>query len=631
MAKDRETTDASGTSQSKRPPLNHFDSTDPQPSHYRAKTQKHIVGGGGRFHARVPSTKALHKHHAAPSTTKLNRRQGSLSPERAAAGPLVSSHRRATSSDLKLARDASSSSLKKNSSQTSLKRNRSQADVTKKSRSSANLMRSSSHSAVAKLKSTTGSKVHFNIGDDGQDDEQDDDEWQDASTSASPLLSRRGSTINGGVVSSPPANRANNTQPTAPFPHRADTGERPSMQSMQGANGLTLNLAREIVDHNQYLTSRILQRTSSPSAPPKMSTDNVLVHPSSSRPHSPDSILHEILTPSSTPHIATHLQTGSSGMAELTSRFLEHNSHDSGSGIPGVSFLTSAIHGGLSRAPVNGKTQAGAPRRPRSLGNLAQARDQVYEETREHEAAVGGAHLSDGERFDNGVPTAGNHRRPNGVYAIPRDMNRTQQKLNLQRASSTLETAHPHPGVGIGLAGVPVTARSLTGSSSYDSRDPRLAKLRERIGMEYLVVRRFQNPVARSLARLSQLPGLGKTMPKDGQASSRPGTSHSKRGSEVSGRPAEGSHNPQDSDIIGPSAAAMLDHRANRRPTTPRETLSDMQANSSSPSVETDDGAGTIHEGQGLGRTSLTDGEDEANTLAILRSMWEKPVDLSAS
>ncbi|KAK0617321.1 hypothetical protein B0T14DRAFT_264981 [Immersiella caudata] len=655
MAKEKDS-DVSGTSQSKRPALNRLESSSDQTQqlashqqHHRAKGTKHIVGGGSRLHARVPSSKALHKHHAATSTTKLNRRR-SLSPDHAdTAGPSqASGHRRATS-DLKLSGDGTSvSHIRKNSSHTSLKRNRSHVDVGKKTKSATNLKRTLSNPAVQKLLRSNGgggggggSKVHFNLGDDQddfEDDENQDDEWVDASTSASPLLSRRGSTATGIEQQSADSGARTTTD---------DTPDRTNLASFSGANSLSHSGGRALASHNQYLTSRILQRTPSHGAPPKMSVENVSALTGSSRQHSPDSGLgHDTSTLSGTPRNGAQVRPGSSGQ-ELTSRFVGHNSQEPGSGLPVDSFLTAAAqHGGISRAAVNGKLEANGVRRPKSTGNLSQARGRnghvhgLGIAAAATVAAVEDAPLTDEEDVDGGVLSVEPRtRRNNRGYVVPTDMSRTQQKLNLQRASSSLETAHPHPAMGMGLAGVPVAAGPLVGGLSYDTRDPRLSRLLERTGTEYLVVRRYQNPIARSLARLSQIPGVDKIrpIPRTGTGNTtRPSTAHSKRGSELGGgrpNPAlvmrERDREPSVATLIGGQSAA-------RRPMTPRSAFASsrrLTSHSVSSSLETDDDVRAIHDrqGQGLSGSSLVNGEGDQGTLAILRNMWDKNMDLSAS
>ncbi|KAK0628852.1 hypothetical protein B0T17DRAFT_588850 [Bombardia bombarda] len=671
MARDN---DAAGTSQSKRPALNHFDSSSSQitiqaAQQHRTKSSKHLVGGGSRLHARVPSSKGLHKHHASTSSAKLNRRQGSPSPDRGTGPPLATTHRRATSTDLKL---ASPTQLKDSTSQTSLKRNRSHVDVAKKNKSSTNLKRSSSNPAVHKLKSPAAStKVHFNLGDDGQDDTPDD-EWVDASTSASPLLSRRGSAVAGGQATTPSTLNKNDSQASSPA--LSSSSHSPPHQANEdgGSHSISRSLSssRDVTDHNQYLTSRILQRIPSHGAAPKMSTENVSVRPPSTRQHSPDSAdsrnASSTLSGGGTPRLMNLARPGSSGKEELTSRFVGTNSQEDGSGIPGYSLLGAAVQGGLSRVTKGGRrAEGGGVLRPRSLGDLEHAKrekdryDAVAAATRgrRHGSLLDDSSLTDEEDVNtSGVrPGVRGRRRGGGgggTYgaATARDMNRTQQKLNLQRASSSLESAHPHPGIGIGLAAVAAAAGPLVGGSNYDSsHDPRLGKLLERTGIEYLVVRRYQNPVGRSLSRLMQLPGVDKHRQVPQPLPSRPGTAHSRTDSDLGGeRPPTSSTRSLHRESREPTTAAvavptLMNAAAARRPPTPRRAYS---------SIAVDDGAGSGLEhdvvadmarmnSQRLSGTSLVDGgdvsgssqgeEDVEMTIALLRNLWDKNMDLSAS
>ncbi|KAK1759649.1 hypothetical protein QBC47DRAFT_113087 [Echria macrotheca] len=619
MAKDRDTGGGDASGQSKRPPENRIDSSDQTQlitshQHHRSKSSKHIVGGG-RLHARVPSTKALHKHHATTSTTKLNRRR-SLSPDQTTAPPLASTHRR-TTSDLKLGQDASvASHIRKNSSQTSLKRNRSQVDVGKKSKSSTNLTRSHSNPAVHKLKSG-GSRVHFNLGED-EDDAPDveglDDEWVDASTSASPLLSRR-SSVAAGAVGTTTTTTDQPAESRSPQESR-DPPYHPQ-QSQYSADVPAGHPGHNYpVSTQQYLTERVLQRAPSHGAPPKMTAENALVGPVSSHQHSPDS---------GSGTVSGSPRPGSSGKPELTSRFVGYNSQESGSGVPIENFIAGIQRGGISRAAVTGRLEANELRRPRSTGNLtlgANGTTGLQETTNGvHRAVANNEPLTDEEDVENIALATGPRARRNGGITHPTrpiaDSSRVQQKLNLQRASSTLEPTHPHPTMSMRLGGVAVAPGPLVGRAAYDARDPRLGKLLERTGMEYLVVRRHQNPIARSLMRLAQLPGADKTRPIP-----RPGTGHSKRGSDLTGRSGLRERDTSMATLIGGQS---------RRPPTPRSSLSMRQTTiSASSSLETEDEVRGIHERQRLSGTSLVN-EDDAGTIALLRNMWDKNLDLSAS
>ncbi len=605
MARDN---DASGTSQSKRLSMNGLDSDSQlsaqlveqeqaqhqlaQQQPHRTKHQKHVVGGGtgGRLHARVPSSKALHKHHATTSVSKLTRRATSPSPERRP----TNTHRRSTS-DVKLARDPSSSNLKKNSSHTHLPRNRSSPSIGKKSKSSSNLAhsRSSSISAQSKRDSQVASKVHFDIGDDDTEDGPQEDEWVDASNSASPHLSRRGSVANSHSLSSNLADRPDT---------RTDTGAEHDRRSEPHPDHVD-----QPEDTAHSLTRRILHRIPSQGvvAPPQMFTENVSARPPSSHRPSPESGGSNDAVQRSPRRVGVNgeVRPGSSGREHLTSRFVGNNSQ-----ISEDSFSSNARR--LARV-ANGKAEGGPPRRPRSMVNLGQARGDSKtasasdsKNDNNNDSSNRESDLTDEE--DGGGLVSGHARRGSG---FPRDLNRTQQKLNLQRASSTLETPRAHT---MSLAGVPVAANPMLGGG-YGPGDPRSGKMLERTGMEYLVVRRYQNPVARSIARLHQLPGANKNRPIP-----RPGTAHSRADSTYTGRPSSINGDPRD-----PHVAALMNAQSGHHP---RRSMSTPRVNGTS-------GYGTegLQDGQRLSGSSLVDGEEDAGTVALLRNMWDKSMDLSAS
>ncbi|KAI1397425.1 hypothetical protein F4819DRAFT_84300 [Hypoxylon fuscum] len=554
MAKEGDNSSNNSSIQSaKRPPVNRHDS-DSQVSdhashqHHRSKTGKHVVGAAAaRFHARVPSSKALHKHHAS-STSKLTRRPPTPSPEENNTPMVAQSHQRRASSEIKLQRDSSSSNLKKNSSQSSLKRNRSHAEIEKRPKSASSIKRSSSHKEVSKLKGAKG-QVHFDLGS------EQEEEWVDASASASPYLSRRGSTVSSEQSPAKLSQSRDNSRPQTPHePSSADKQEASPPE-------------RETAQHNQYLTSRLLKRTPSSSAPPQMSAETVSVHrhsgsPESQTSHGPPSLF-------GTPKNGTLV---GSGGEDLTSRFV--NGLGSGNGEPG-SFYTPA------RDQRNESV-----RRPQSLGNL----NKNYR-----------ASISDDESDSALAPRT---RRSVGK-AAPAEKSRTQQKLNLQRASSSIEPAQPVTGVGV------VGVSPLVGGSGYDNRDPRIGKSLERTGMEYLVVRRYQNPIARSIARLSQLPSTKKNKRIPNLNGSN-GAANGKRMSAIGGTGRLG-------------LSSSLTDRTKSRPTTPRQASS-IRANGANSSFDGEDER--LHDR--MSGSSYVDGEDDG-VAAILRNLWDKNLDLSAS
>ncbi|OAA50664.1 hypothetical protein NOR_01114 [Metarhizium rileyi] len=578
MARDRDLDNASSGGQSKRPPLNHRDSdshsdttnTSGAPSHHhRTKhhQKQHHVGHPGRLHARVPSSKAVHKQHGnahAPAhahTTKLNRRPASrpTSPTELDEAALAErpSDRRATS-EVKLSRQSQSANLPTSLSHTSLKRNRSYVEVGKRTRSSDKLKRTASGTGIqnSHKQQVKPSKiqVHFDLGSDDPEDE-----WVDASGSNSPYLSRKGSLNSSAQSSLRQGPGAESSRPATPITaSKLQKVDRPSPD-------------RATSHHKEYLTSRILQRTPSHGAPPQMTVDTAQAAPA----HLSRSI-------SSSGRNLTH--SSSSNQDELVSRFVDAASS-------GLASQGSFYH----PAPGTSQRSDDGPARPKSMSHLGEA--SKIEDAAPVPAPVPSTEINNSAL----VPKTG--RRTAGP---PAEISRTQQKLNLQRASSVLE-----PGQALTRAVGVVGASPLigVGGPGYDggnSRDPRIGKLLERTGMEYLVVRRYQNPVARSLNRLARLPGMEKTrrIPRTAL-----GSVNGKRTMDLNARHTRNVSMP-DSRQTAPRSGAFL------------------RANGASSSFDGDD---VTKLNERLSGVSLVEAEEEEGTNALLRNLWAKSMDLSAS
>jgi hypothetical protein len=181
---------------------------------------------------------------------------------------------------------------------------------------------------------------------------------------------------------------------------------------------------------------------------------------------------------------------------------------------------------------------------------------------------------------------------------IPPQQSRTQQKLWLQRASSNIEPQQMAPGAAVNaLSGIHggLGGSSLVGAG-YDGRDPRIKMQLERTGLEYLVVRRHQDPVGKALKRLDQLPGLENIQRIP---------SHAKKG-----------------DGTGAGAAryglsqSLKESRSRGKDKTPPAS-----------------GARSSFEGQSGSHddAGMDGGNEDDGVGALLRSIWEKSFDLSAS
>ncbi|KXH46777.1 hypothetical protein CSIM01_06842 [Colletotrichum simmondsii] len=620
--RDRDGDESSAPSQSRRPPLNHqeSDSTNSDQAHrdhhhqHRSKSQKHVVGGG-RLHARVPSSKALHKHHGSTASKLSNhRRQASPSPDRNRAS--AAGHRR-VQSEAKLSRDSSSANLSKTASATSLRRNKSHGEVNKpaKIKSVEKLKRTSSNPAVNKVKSQK-SQVHFDLGNDGQDDE-----WVDASTSASPYLSRRGSLASTQASAKPDDGSSSANNSASNSAGNSANNSRAETPAAQSSPLVPATPDRETVQHKAYLTSRLLQRTPSHGAPPKMTADTVSV---SRRGHSssPDSIGRGSTLGDS--HNVSTLP-GSAG-DELISRFV--NAGSSGAAREG-SFYQLPTPGPASLRSEENPSRG----RPQSSGSGRQGRHRDLP-------------LSDDEDGDSALETRKTRETTDGTalaprserrFAPPAEKSRTQQKLNLQRASSVIE---PGQAVGGGVGAVGASPLVGIGGPGYDggaSRDPRVAKQLERTGMEYLSVRRFQNPVVRSLDRLAQVNRANKTqrIPRNGTVNGN-GKAASVRGGVTPGGQHMRNSSLNEAALAAASGGTGNGTGSTRRPVTPRAYS--IQTNGAGSSYEADgddhQSSRALHEGngvQGLSGSSLVGGEEDEGITAILRNLWEKNPDLSAS
>lgn len=393
------------------------------PQHKRL--HKHVVGVGhrGGIHSRVPSTQKLKSQiQHGPDEEPMKR----------------------ASSEYKLPRNRSTTSLKKNLSQVSLKRNKSAAEVRPKSSGHSRRPQSQGNKAA----------VHFEVGlETNQDANEDADGWTEASGSASPVLSRKSSI--GGTSSGPNSTKhsANNSQPQSPTMHT-----RKSLLDMHGGDATSsLHNERSQTPNAKQITSKLLRRTPSHSAAPKMSSISATVTPGGRSPESLSKSQGSTL--------------GSNTDKPEISRFL-----GSTSGTPSDSpFLSNGAKNNLN--PLN-KTNGDLTesKRAKSMGNL----------TRKSHPS------SDVDDAQEERALAPRSRKTSATSFNP-SLSRTQQKQWLQRASSAIEPQQlsrdpfsnlPPFGPGIPLLG-----------TSYDGRDPRVRMQLERTGLEYLVVRRYQNPV----------------------------------------------------------------------------------------------------------------------------------------
>ncbi|CAK7272281.1 hypothetical protein SEPCBS119000_005041 [Sporothrix epigloea] len=395
----------------------------------------------------------------------------------------------------------------------------------------------------------------------------------------------------------------------------------------------------------------LLPHTSPRGAPPMMSAETVsAMHITQT---SPDSS-----SPRQLPdHHRQNQPGGSDDRAAMTSRFIPNSSHDPASSTTGgASFITaSSSQPSTDRRPDTDRDPANAsssafttsdllaspthPRRARSIGaetfqpNMADDDGGLSTMTR------------DGDRRMSAVSAGGaggtNPRRTRA--APPAELSRTQQKLNLERASSNIDRGgrqHTVPATG-----------SLVGAGEFGMHDPRIGKLMEKTGMEYYMIRRYQNPVMRSLNRLSvrlgdrnwRIPstptnGAGIRSSAELPRSSRP-TGHGHAATRSLGGGASGTspkfyeRDVRRGVLQSAAAAAATNLGANNNTltsTAPRPgkpyNLNGSGGGAGEPSARN-----PFQQQQRLSGASLVDDFDVDSTSTILRNLWDKSLSPAAS
>ncbi|KAL5350789.1 hypothetical protein ACLOAV_004360 [Pseudogymnoascus australis] len=433
-------------------------STPPHREH-KVKERKHAVG---RLHGRVPSTRALQKlkaHAGERDASKHLRRQTSTP------GSPTTPTMEGIDSEPKFPRETTAPTRP-----STLRRNKSHGEV-KKAKVATAMKRSASHTSISHQ---SKSSVHFDLAATTNGDDHDDGWTEAPPPAATPQDPRERSELYTPSLAASPAKTRIDAR---------DWSQQDRTHSAPDAH---------------QITSRLLQRAPSHGAAPKMSTVSATAM-------APGTSATSDLAPSSgsaTPHTDSH-------KSELISRF-----KGSGSGTPGDTspFLQSHHPTSTKKADApNGTADQEADaaafalnsRRAKSMSNL-KAR------------AIEPDDSSDDDR-----------------------QSRTQQKLWLQRASSNIEPAQLAPAgtLGLGLGGLPVGmgmgmgmglnahASPLVGSigSGYGPEggagDPRIRMQLEKTGSAFMVVRRHQDPIAKSVRRLLVLPGgeKGRRIPGAGR------------------------------------------------------------------------------------------------------------------
>ncbi|KAL2354834.1 hypothetical protein BJ546DRAFT_842678 [Cryomyces antarcticus] len=412
------------------------------------------------------------KHHR-PSHS------GSFAP---AASPRPGTGMKRNSSTLAISRNTSHTALKKNHSSGQLTRLGSAKHIAKQhaKHDAPTIKRGLSQGNKARQRSPSPPVAHLGVRFDLGDEDEQDEGWTEDSASQSPMTTRdntRQNTRQNSVILEPlrPANddgdeevensdssslHRGHSRPSNPT---SSTLPRSSHSATAPQRSLSSSYHSSRPPDAETITTRLLQQPHN--APPKTST----ISAAASLAHSQGSTL-----------------TEASGGRDLVSRFISSGDGDSKDGTPrDGGYLPPKTNSGKENAELD------ARKRNKSAPNVAYANSLSH------------SRCSSAQSNGTGGTITGT--------TTPSYQFRTQQKLELQRQSSTIQPSQHIPAV------LPRTPYHFTGATGVYAGagengkiDPRLQKQFDAADLEYKSVRRYRNPVAEGIARLAKIPGVAR-------------------------------------------------------------------------------------------------------------------------
>jgi len=396
-------------------------------------------------------------------------------------------HVKRNSSHISLPRTGSKVSVKKNSSVLSLKRNGSVKELEKSK--GADVI-----PPVLRLQLQQAKQGHrapavkFSIGSEGQDEE-----WTEDSTSQSPETTRHSSIAQSQELQP-------ERQPPSPAPENPPDTSQPSLaqaplrsppQLIRRPSDRSSSHRSRILDADA-ITSRLLQRHPPHMVPPRLSSVSATATPTGS--HSPRSFGHS----------QASTLNGTPGMPhDGVSRFISGGGSSGGTSGENSHVASRVLS---TSSPPNGSLDQS--KRAKSTSHIAFRDD--------------GAEEEDDEDYDEPRALAPRSRQhsTHGAFNTSHS-SRTQQKLNLQRASSNMEPHQTYVAPPSLTQGVSST--TLQGQNLQISETTRLAKQYEQACLEYAVVRRYRNPLGEALKRVDDIPSI-KEMREKRMQTERPNT-----------------------------------------------------------------------------------------------------------
>ncbi|KAF2745334.1 hypothetical protein M011DRAFT_469715 [Sporormia fimetaria CBS 119925] len=390
--------------------------------------------------------------------------------------------------------------------------------------------------------------VHFDVGEAETGDDDADDGWTEASASQSPATTRTNTRSNSMILEQPkPAmsaeqdesTQSTETSQSAQASQAVETPPEERSQPPETSHAEHPQPARSGLEQPQA-NEPSQRRSPEPVTRPLVDRARPAQHNGGNAHHrsrAPDAdmitskLLQRSLSHTARPQVSAVAASVSVGQDGRT------RGNSSGSTLvdtPGrdlVSrFMDAGSSGGTPRnslIPSRGSPQSTNEdfehqvKRNRSMPNFANA-----EATGSSTSRTTSTHRRSGATTPTHLPTPSDFLPPS----------RTQQKLLLQRASSTIEPNRMVPAM-LPRSGAPngyvhagmVGMSAFAGSGNAEGRiDPRLLQQFNHVNVEYRVVRRYRDPLGDAVQRVSRILGIdggGKGYPKgkgvDGRRSGR--------------------------------------------------------------------------------------------------------------
>lgn len=447
------------------------------------KPQRHHVAGHQRVQRNMSSGKNLNKlnkaaqhvqqaEKAAEKEARHHRRTQSGNSVSAPSSPRPSFKRNASSGAVvRVAHQAhTQANLRRNHSSGHLPAPRQMKHAVKSSKNEAAPQKKSlAHPRSRQASPEAHPAVHFDMASE-EEEEVGDDGWTEESASQSPTTTRSNTRSNSVILDAQHKlaernmenNRGDAAQVGASRPAPAQTTHTlpDRSRAASSTNGGSSHHGR--LPDADMITSRLLQRSASHTVPPQTTSVAATVGTTTDR-HNPMA------------HSAGSTLVDTPGK-DLVSRFMDG---DGSAGTP--------HDGGYMPSSKSAKPEAGEldqSKRNKSMPNVS-----------------GGANTPNRTSSRSGTTTPTTNLPPS----------RTQQKLMLQRASSNIEPQKLVP-VTLPRTGGPSFLQSgIHYNANGEGRlDPRLQQQFNHVSVEYNVVRRYRNPLADSIIRIQQIPGMSR-------------------------------------------------------------------------------------------------------------------------